>query len=207
MTIAGVALSGIGDGFIKAAMLGLDPFTGAATGISQALGMGYGDFYAILNFLLLLIIWFVDKHYIGVATLVNMVGIGYIIQYTSEGLLWWKAGLSLSGTGIQLVLFVIGILILCAGTALYFTADLGVSTYDASALIIKDKTGRPLKICRIGTDFICVVLALIFRAPIGFGTVITAFCMGPFIEFFNRKLAEPILNGRKSRCFPSETCS
>ncbi|MCI8550929.1 MAG: Tat pathway signal sequence [Lachnospiraceae bacterium] len=193
MTIVGVALSGIGDGFIKAAMLGLDPFTGAATGLSQMLGMGYGNFYAIFNFLLLLMIWFVDKHYIGIATLVNMVGIGYMIQYTSEGILRFVADMALSGMGLQLILFFIGILILCAGTSLYFTADLGVSTYDASALILKDKTGHSLKICRIGTDLLCVVVALVFGANIGLGTVITAFCMGPFIEFFNRNLAEPIL--------------
>ncbi len=199
MTVTGVVVSGIGSGFIKAAMLGVDPCTGAISGISQALGMGYGNFYIIFNFFLFLGVWFMDKHYIGAATLINMTGLGYIVQYTSEGLLRWMEELSISGIGVQMVIFGIGILILCAGTALYFTADMGVSTYDASALILRDRTGRSLKSCRIKTDLICVTLALIFRASIGIGTVVTAFCMGPFIEFFNRKLAEPILYGRKER--------
>lgn len=193
MTVAGVVLSGIGSGFIKAAMLGVDPCTGALSGLSRVLGMGYGNFYVIFNFFLFLVIWFTDRHYIGVATLVNMTGIGYIVQYTSEGLLWWTERLPVAGIGVQTVIFGIGILILCAGTALYFTADMGVSTYDASALILRDRTKRPLRLCRVGTDLTCVTLALLFRASIGIGTVITAFCMGPLIEFFNRRLAKPLL--------------
>jgi len=35
-------------------------------------------------------------------------------------------------------------------------------------------------------------------AFIGIGTIITAFFMGPLIEFFNVKIARPILSGKTS---------
>lgn len=87
------------------------------------------------------------------------------------------------------------------------TADLGVSTYDAVALILVNKwhIGQ-FKYIRIVTDVICVVLgAVLFLLGggklsaiptiIGVGTIITAFFMGPLIEVFNRKVAIPMLKG------------
>ena len=86
------------------------------------------------------------------------------------------------------------------------TADLGVSTYDAVALIICNtwKKGK-FQYVRIVTDLICVAVgsALFILSGgkpsdiptiAGIGTIITAFFMGPLIEFFNVKIARPILN-------------
>ena len=85
------------------------------------------------------------------------------------------------------------------------TADLGVSTYDAIALILanKWKLGK-FKFIRIATDLCCVVLgAALFLlgggaaaeipAFVGAGTLLTAFFMGPLIDFFNRRIAIPLM--------------
>lgn len=86
------------------------------------------------------------------------------------------------------------------------TADLGVSTYDAVAIIMADTwhLGK-FKYLRITTDIVCVVLGVVLFLTsggiwkdiptfAGIGTIITAFFMGPLIEFFNEKVARPILN-------------
>ena len=94
---------------------------------------------------------------------------------------------------------------MCLASAFYFTADLGVSTYDAVSLIWSEKQERiPFQYCRIICDFICVLLgAVLCKAGnvevlgvIGIGTIITAFFMGPMIEFFNRRVARPFLYGK-----------
>ena len=99
----------------------------------------------------------------------------------------------------------IAIVIICFGSALYMTADLGVSTYDAVAIIMsgKWKLGK-FKYIRICTDIVCVVAGIVIfllgkgkasdiTAFVGVGTIITAFFMGPLIEFFNEKVARKIL--------------
>ncbi len=99
----------------------------------------------------------------------------------------------------------VGVVIICFGSAFYMTADLGVSTYDAVALIICNtwKKGK-FQYVRIATDLVCVILgAVLFLlsggefsgipAIVGVGTIITAFFMGPLIEFFNVHIARPIL--------------
>ena len=88
---------------------------------------------------------------------------------------------------------------------MYFTADMGVSTYDAVALIITGtwKIGE-FRFVRIITDLTCVLLGVILFflsgqdlsglfAIVGVGTIISAFMMGPMIDFFSRKIFEPML--------------
>ena len=86
------------------------------------------------------------------------------------------------------------------------TSDLGVSTYDAVALIIVNtwKMGK-FQYVRIATDIVCVILGCglfllaggkvsMIPTIAGIGTIITAFFMGPLIEFFNVRIARPLLN-------------
>lgn len=83
------------------------------------------------------------------------------------------------------------------------TARLGVSTYDAIAIVMSEKwkLGK-FKYIRVVTDVTCVILGIALfllgkgdwkAIPtfVGVGTIVTAFFMGPLIQFFNDKLAEP----------------
>ena len=101
---------------------------------------------------------------------------------------------------VRSISFISGFILLCLGSSFYMTADLGVSTYDAVALIISDtwKKGE-FKYIRICTDIICVVGGnVLFLSGggsvrqtmqlVGIGTIVTAFLMGPLIDFFNRKI-------------------
>ena len=142
----------------------------------------------------LILVFFIDRHYIGIATIFNLFGAGFVGQVTMDVLalifqnepLW---------TRIVLLLF--GLVLLCFGASLYFTADLGVSAYDAMALILSKNTPVTFRVYRISTDVICVIVGFIFKATVGIGTVLTAFFMGPVIQWFIDHVAIPILDGKK----------
>ncbi len=85
---------------------------------------------------------------------------------------------------------------MCFGSSLYFTGDLGVSAYDAVALILSEKKVARFQFCRIGSDFICTILGYLLGATAGIGTIITAFFMGPIIIAFNRKVSIPFRYGK-----------
>lgn len=90
----------------------------------------------------------------------------------------------------------IAFILMCFSAALYFTADLGVSAYDAVALILEEKRVASFFICRIAADLICVTAGLLGGADVGPATVLTAFCMGPLTSLFQKKIAYPFLHGR-----------
>ena len=200
MSTLGVVICGISVGMFKHAALGVDPFQSLMSGLDAVIPIRFGTLYVIVNLLLLSFALVFDRHKIGLATLINLFLLGYIAEFSQKccGALFPAAGLA-----GRLVLLAAAIVIMCLASAFYFTADLGVSTYDAVSLIWSEKQHRiPFRYCRILCDSLCVAAgALLCKAGnvkvagvVGIGTVVTAFFMGPLIEFFNRKVAVPFLN-------------
>lgn len=203
MSLFGVIICAISVGIFKIAALGVDPFQSLMSGLDKRIPISFGTLYVIVNAVLLLFSLFADRHYIGIATFINLFLLGYITQWTYEFLLTVIVDPSMV---VRLLCLLIAIVIICFGSSLYMTADLGVSTYDAVALILVNKwhIGQ-FKYIRILTDLICVGLGAglfllgggkVSEIPtiIGVGTILTAFFMGPLIEVFHQKVALPLLH-------------
>ena len=203
MSVFGVVICGISIGFFKRSAFGVDPYQTLMNVLNAVLPISFGTLYVIANLCLLLFSLVNDRHRIGIATLVNLFFLGYIADYSHKLLQYLFPDASLAG---RIVFLFIGIVTMCLSSAFYFTADLGVSPYDAVSLIIADKwKPAPFKYYRIASDMVCVALGtILFLAAgssmaelleiVGVGTIITAFFMGPLIEFFNVHIARPFLN-------------
>lgn len=208
MSLFGVIICAISVGIFKIAALGVDPFQSFMAGLDAVVPIDFGTLYVIANAVLLLFALIFDRHYIHIATFINLFLLGYITQFSYAFLQTIFVDPSIP---VRAACLVVGVVIICFGSAFYMTADLGVSTYDAIALIICNtwKKGK-FQYVRIATDVVCVVLgsALFLLAGgsvsqiptiAGIGTIITAFFMGPLIEFFNVHVARPILKGKSSK--------
>ncbi|WP_411681547.1 YczE/YyaS/YitT family protein [Clostridium thailandense] len=193
MTIFGVLITGFSVGMFNFSAFGMDPFQVFAHGIWGHIPLGYGIFYSILNFIMLIFIFIIDRHKIGLGTFINIFLLGYDVQFSS----WLFKTLIPSPTfGLKIIFLIIGIIVMCFGCSLYFTGDLGVSTYDAVALILSEKKVARFQFCRIGSDFICTILGYSLGATAGIGTIVTAFFMGPIITVFNSKVSIPFRYGK-----------
>ncbi|MBQ0027383.1 MAG: hypothetical protein KBS96_02155 [Lachnospiraceae bacterium] len=202
MSLFGVIICAISVGIFKIAALGVDPFQSLMAGLDNLIPIGFGTLYVIVNCVLLIFSLVADRHNIGLATFINLFLLGYITQFTYEFLQTVFVNPSMV---VRVICLVVGIVIICFGSAFYMTADLGVSTYDAVAIVMsgKWKWGQ-FKFIRIATDLVCVVAGVIMfllaggtiaQIPTiaGIGTIVTAFFMGPLIELFNEKVARPFL--------------
>ncbi len=205
MSLAGVIICAVSVGIFKLAALGVDPFQSLMSGLDAMIPIEFGTLYVIVNAVLLIFSIVADRHNIGIATFINLFLLGYITQFTYDTLQKIFPAPSMI---FRVICLLIGIVIICFGSSLYMTADLGVSTYDAVAIVIsgKWKLGK-FKYVRICTDLVCVILGCILfvaagnspsKIPqiAGIGTIITAFFMGPLISYFNEKIAQPMLNGK-----------
>ena len=172
---------------------GMDPFQVLAHGIWKHLPLGFGSFYLILNLIMLVFIFFIDRHKIGLGTVINIFLLGYVVEFSSWLFVNW---ISYPTVGLKVLFLIIGLVVICFGSSLYYVADLGVSTYDAVALILSEKKVARFQFCRIGSDLICTVLGYLLGATVGLGTLITALFMGPIIEVFNRKISTPLRYGK-----------
>ena len=199
MSILGVLISGICVGIFRTAALGVDPFQSLMSGLNAVFPISFGTLYILVNACLLLFSLIFDRHKIGLATIINLTLLGYVAEYTQKGI---AVFLPAPGLAMRILLLGIGLVILCFGSAMYMNANLGVSTYDAIALIVSEKQKKvKFKYCRMISDLICVLLGFfLFRtagcgrpeitAAIGPATIITAFFMGPLISRFAGKLPD-----------------
>lgn len=202
MSVLGVVICGLSVGMFKHAAFGVDPFQALMSGLDAVIPIRFGTLYVIVNLLLLGFALAMDRRKIGLATFINLFLLGYVVEFSQAQC---RSLLPAPGIGVRALLLLAGLVILSLSSALYFTADLGVSTYDAVALVWSERQTRiPFQVCRIITDSVCVAAgaALCLLAgmgvkqilgSVGIGTVITAFCMGPLIAFFNRTVARPLL--------------
>ena len=151
MSIVGVTLCGMSAGIYKYAAFGVDPFQCFVFGVDAAVPIAYGTLYVLLNAGLLIFSLLADRRYVGLATVLNMLFLGYVLQFTHDLLARYLPAPMLWQ---RLILMAIGFTGLCFSLSLYITADLGVSTYDAIALIISRTWGvGQFRFVRILTDF------------------------------------------------------
>ena len=196
MTLAGMLIAGLSIGFFKRAFFGVDPFQCFCNGIHQVIPIGFGTLYMLINAVLLVIDFFLDRHYIGISTFINLFLVGYAAEFSENQLarLFGEPGMPL-----RITFLLIGIVVSCFAAALYYTADLGVSTYDAIPLHIADRKPQvfgkvvPFRVIRIVSDLICVAIGFVLGFMPGIGTIITALFMGPLITFFRKTLTDPML--------------
>ena len=206
MSLFGVIVCAISVGIFKIAALGVDPFQSLMSGLDKLIPISFGTLYMIVNAILLVFSIIADRHNIGIATFINLFLLGYITDFTYKELQKVIVNPSMA---VRIICLIVGIVIICFGSAFYMTADLGVSTYDSVAIVMSGKwKWGPFKFVRICTDIVCVILGVVLyllaggtwsEIPTiaGVGTIITAFFMGPLIDYFNRKIAIPFLNGKQ----------
>jgi len=202
MSVLGVVICGISVGMFKHAALGVDPFQSLMSGLDAVIPLHFGTLYVIVNLMLLCFALILDRHKIGLATLINLFLLGYIAEFSRNCMASVIPDPTLP---VRFVMLAAAIVIMCLASAFYFTADLGVSTYDAVALIWSEKQKRiPFFACRVITDFLCVLCGILLCALAGYslreitgqagiGTIITAFFMGPLIDLFSARVAKPFL--------------
>jgi len=188
MTVFGVALLSVSVGFFNNSRFGTDPFQCLCNGLSLVVPIDFGTLYIIINALMLLAVFFMDRHFIGLGTFINLFLTGYIVQFSN----WAIAAIfPAPGLALRILFLIIGVIAMALACAIYFVADMGVSVYDAIALHLDKKLPVPFRLIRIGTDFVCVGVGFALGAIVGVGTLVTAFFMGPLIDFFVIHMIKP----------------
>lgn len=112
----GVVCISLGVTLCRVGNVGVDPFTAMNLGVSARIGMDFGTYQLLVNFVILVFVFFLDKRLIGLGTLINMVGVGYLIQFFTWALDLLPLPRDLVFAAVTLV----------AGTLLF---TLGVSLY------------------------------------------------------------------------------
>ena len=169
LSCLGVVCIALGTTVCRVGNVGVDPFTAMNLGFSARVGMDFGTFQLLVNLAILAAVFALDKYQIGLGTLINMVGVGYLIE-----LFTWLLGFlpkfeGLVSAGVHLV---VGTLLFTLGVSLYLKTRMGVAPIDAVAPIAAERLPFSYTACRMTQDISVTVLAVLAGGPIGVFTVI-----------------------------------
>lgn len=196
MLIASILGIGLGIAIFRWSNMGNDPVSAMNLAISLRTGISFGNVVLIENLILFLVVLVLHRQSIGIGTVVNMLAVGYIVDGVTA--LFYFAGIpAAQSLPVQLGWVVLGVLELSLSCSMYFTVGLGVSPYDDLSFIMEKYTKIPFSRCRVLCDCICACAAMALGGLVGVGTVLSAFCMGPFITFFNDKVSIPLLGAKR----------
>ncbi len=176
--------------------MGVDPFTALNMSISELLGISFGFLQMCVNGAVLVIVALTAKRLISVGTVVNMVGVGYVCEFFTS--IYDQLLPQENPFAVRLVLMAIGVFLLSLSASLYFNCNVGVSPYDALGFVMEEKTKLKYRWCRVATDLACTLVAFLLGGPIGIGTVVTAFFMGPVISFCDNTISKKVLSAKYS---------
>lgn len=181
ISAAGLMFCGIGVGIFLYSGLGVDPASVLELGLSKVFHLSYGTMTAILNVIILMIVFIVDKSYINLSSFLAIFLIGYVADFMK--LVLGMVIIGELGLVLRLLMILAGLFIMATGIATYIRADLGVGAIDLVSEIISDKLHITYRIVRITGDITFVVVGFLLGGVVGIGTVVAAFMTGPAVQF------------------------
>ena len=194
MLITGVLTLSMGTVICMKTSLGIDPFNAFCIGVAKTISATLGPTALGINIVLIAIVLFFKKSLIGFGTVFIMSCLGYIISFFESVI----PDINFDFFSVPNIgTFIIGLLITCFGAALYFESMMGMAPYDCLAFILSDRLGGKTFKYRVILDVTTATVAFFLGGPISLGTVMSAFGLGPFIDFFRVQINRYIVKSIK----------
>jgi uncharacterized protein len=185
--MAGLLLFGAGLWLGLVAELGVGPWDVLTGGLSEHLGTSFGRTAIGVSVVVLLIAMAAGVRP-GLGTMLNVVVIGVTIDVLLAGPL--LADLGEGPVLLRLAVVGLGIASVAAGSALYLGAHLGPGPRDGLMVAIHTRTGWPVGAARAALECAVLALGVLLGGPVGIGTVLFAFGIGPAVQVAFRVLRQ-----------------
>lgn len=170
--LVGLVLYGIAGALMIRAVLGVDPWTVLAQGLSVRTGLGIGILTNIIGVLVLLL-WIPLRQKPGVGTVLNILIIGPSIELG----LWLVP--PMTQLWAQILVFAAGLLLLAVASGLYIGARMGPGPRDGLMTGLHRRFGIPIWVARTSVEITVLTIGWILGGNVGVGTVAFALLIGP----------------------------
>lgn len=169
----------------KTVGFGTDPGSTFSLGLSAWTGVSFGTCQLVFNLLLFIPVLRLDLSRIGIGTIGNMVGLGYIADF-----FMWLIGKQMPAEGFtmpeKMLLFAVSMAGFLIAASFYMVVDMGVAPYDAIPQLIAARTKKlGYRAVRMLWDISLLSIGFMLGAAVGLTTLITGFCLGPAIAFIS----------------------
>ena len=159
--------------------LGLHPWDVLSVGLFDIFGLTIGSWNIIVGIVLVSVSLILDKSYVRIGTLLNVVLIGSFVDFY----LWLDFLPQATHTWVDYVVIIIGIIIMGVGGGIYNGAGVGSGPRDGFMLSISDKTGFSIGRVRVITETSILIIGWIIGGPVFIFTFIFTFVQSPIFQY------------------------
>lgn len=175
---AGLFLYGFTMAMMVESTLGLDPWDVFHEGITNHVGITFGQ-VVIVTGAVVLLLWIPLRQKPGVGTVLNVFVVGLAADFgiaviAQPDALW-----------LRILLLVGGIVGNGLAGALYIGAALGSGPRDGLWLGLVRRTGRSVRLWRTVIELTVLVVGFALGGTVGAGTVLYAVTIGPLVQHFS----------------------
>jgi uncharacterized membrane protein YczE len=168
----GLAIFGFGDGLIIQSHIGNAPWSVLAQGLSHHTPLSIGECTFVIGFTVLLL-WWPLKERPGFGTIANIAVISLFIQIAVD-----LVPLSTNNFPLSLLMVLLGISLVGAGSTLYITTGLGPGPRDGLMTALHHKTGVRVGRVRLGIEICALIIGALLGGTVGIGTALFALLIG-----------------------------
>ena len=175
MLCFGLALFGLGESIIISAGAGMSPWTVLAEGFSKTFGYSIGEMTFLIS-LCVLILWIPLKQMPGIGTILNVIVIAAVIQWSLPYLPHPEEFL------MRVLQAIIGTMLVGFASGIYLIANLGPGPRDGLMTGFQRVSGLPIAWVRAFIELTIISIGWHLGGTIGLATLIFAFGIGPAVS-------------------------
>ena len=192
--VIGLVLYGVALALMVRGGIGVAPWDVLSLGLSGRTGIPYGLTTSLIAVAVLLL-WIPLRQRVGLGTVLNALLIGPSADTALRFIpvpetIWMGAAL-----------FVTGLVLLAFASGLYISAAFGPGPRDGLMTGLVARTGRPIWMVRTVIEGGVLFIGFLLGGPVGIGTVLFAFGVGPLVGWFLPAL-QRLRRVRESRRMP-----
>lgn len=197
--IIAVIIMGLCVSFLDKTALGTDPCTTFNLGMSEKIGMSFGNWQALFNCVLFVFVFFFAKNQIGWGTLANMFLVGYSYDFFTWLNSKWIPDEIYTHIGVRVVITIPVLAMFILAASLYIAIQQGTAPYDAFPYILHNTINKrfgkvSFKTVRMGWDIGFCIFGLLLGSKLGIVTILIAFALGPVITYLEKNVVRKLLN-------------
>ncbi len=178
--LGGLALLALGMTLFMKTSLGAEPWALLYAGVSGFTGLDVGLTIQLIGIAMVLLVCVSERSLPKPGTLASFIVIGLFANFFA-GL-----GFNFSELGFlaNLAAFITAVITASLGLGLYVAADLGEGNIELLQFFLAGRLKKNITAVRVVMDCSAALLGFLLGGPLGVGTVISAFAIGPLLTFF-----------------------
>jgi uncharacterized membrane protein YczE len=183
--IVGLTILSMGVSLTIKSDMGAGPWDALNVGLSKTFGLTVGSWVIIVGLILIVVNALLLKEKPDFLAIFTIVIVGAFIDFW---LIYVFKTLEPTTLLTQLIVLILGLIFLSFGISTYLQAKYPLIPIDRFMLAIQYRLKVNLMIAKTIGELTALILALIFKGPIGIGTIIIALVVGPFVQLFVPRL-------------------